>query len=297
MTVFVQPFPISGGDMSYLILLMFKMLISPLLLVSPVFMTTSSVNFGFEKAVGLVEVKGTITDETRKDAVKYLAKFKSDKNIQAVILRIDSPGGGVAASQEICNEIRRIKATGKPVYASMGSVAASGGYYIAVPCDKIYANPGTVTGSIGVIMEMPNVEELLKKVGVYFMVIKSEEHKDIGSPFRKMTEEESKLLNDVIDDVYNQFVDAIVAERNLAKEDVLKIADGRILTGKQARELGLIDELGDLQEVIYAAAKAVGIKGKPRVLRPRKKRPTLLEVLGIKALVENYIGSIGLQYR
>ncbi len=283
--------------MSYLFSIILKILIVPLTIISPTFLSTSAVSFGFEKSIGLVELKGTITDEVRKDVIKHLGSFRSNRNVRAVVLRIDSPGGGVAASQEICNEIRRVKTSGKPVFASMGSVAASGGYYVAIPCDRIYANPGTVTGSIGVIMQMANVEELLEKIGVYFMVIKSQEHKDIGSPFRRMTDRESELLKQVIDDVYNQFVDAIVLERGIEKEDVLKIADGRIVTGKQALELGLVDELGDLQDVIYAAAKTTGIKGKPRVLKPKKKRPTLLELLGIRTLVQDYIAGIKLEYR
>ncbi len=283
--------------MSYIIYVISRIVILPLLYTSSFFITTSSVSFGFEKSIGLVEVKGIFTDEVRKETVKTLGKFRRSKNIRAIVLRIESPGGSVAAAQEIYREIKRVKDTGKPIFASMGSIAASGGYYIAIPCDRIFANPGTITGSIGVIMEMANIEELLRKIGVYFMVVKSKEHKDIGSPFRKMTEEEKKLLKTVIDDVYYQFVDAVVLERGIKKEDVLRIADGRIMTGKQAVELGLVDELGNLQDAIYAAAKTAGIRGKPRVIKPRKKRPTLLELLGIRSLLEEYITTMRLQYR
>lgn len=283
--------------MSCIVYVIFRILILPLLYFTPLSLSTTSVNFGFEKSIGLIEVKGMLTDEVRKEVVKNLSKFRQSRNIKAIVLRIDSPGGGVAVSQEIYSEIQRVKKTGKPIFASMGSIAASGGYYIAVPCDRIFANPGTITGSIGVIMEMPNFEELLRKIGVYFMVIKSEEHKDIGSPFRKMSDVEKQLLKDVIDDVYNQFVEAIILERGMKKEDILKIADGRIITGKQAMELGLIDELGDFQDVIYAVAKKVGIKGKPKIIKPKKKRPTLLEVIGIRTMLEEYMTTVRLQYR
>lgn len=274
-----------------------KLLLLPYLVMSPLFLTTSTIDFGFEKSIGLIEVRGIINEEVRKETVKNLSKFRRTRNIRAIVLRIESPGGGVSASQEIYNEIKRIRNAGKPIYASMGSIAASGGYYIAVPCDKIFANPGTATGSIGVIMEIPNVEKLLKKVGIYFMVIKSEEHKDIGSPFREMSKKEEELLKGVIDDIYQQFIDAIVQNRGLEKEEVLKIADGRILTGRQAVEVGLVDELGDLQDAISAAVEAAGIKGRPKITRPKKKKPTLMELLGISSFLQEYVTTIRLQYR
>ncbi len=274
-----------------------KLLLLPYLVMSPLFLTTSTIDFGFEKSIGLIEVRGIINEEVRKETVKNLSKFRRTRNIRAIVLRIESPGGGVSASQEIYNEIKRIRNAGKPIYASMGSIAASGGYYIAVPCDKIFANPGTATGSIGVIMEIPHVENLLKKVGIYFMVIKSEEHKDIGSPFREMSKKEEELLKGVIDDIYQQFIDAIVQNRGLEKEEVLKIADGRILTGRQAVEVGLVDELGDLQDAISAAVEAAGIKGRPKITRPKKKKPTLMELLGISSFLQEYVTTIRLQYR
>lgn len=280
----------------FIVQLLVKIIMIPIMATSPLFLTTSFINFGSSNSIGLIEVRGVITEETRKETVKNLSKFKRDKDIRAIVLRIESPGGGVSASQEIFNEVKRVKEAGKIIYASMGSIAASGGYYIAIPCHKIFANPGTATGSIGVIMEMPNVELLLEKIGVYFMIIKSEEHKDIGSPFRKMTEKEKELLKGVIDDIYNQFVNAVSTERKLKKEQVLKIADGRIITGNQAVELGLVDELGDLQDVINAAAKAAGIKKRPKIKRPPKKR-TLLEYIGVKALIDEYLYTVKLQYR
>ena len=283
--------------MTYFLSVFARLILLPFIYTTSFFLNTSSIRFGLDKAIGLIEVKGTLTDEARKETVKEFEQFRYNRSVKGIVLRIESPGGGVAAAQEICNEIKRVRESGKPVFASMGSIAASGGYYIAIPCDRIYANPGTITGSIGVIMEMPNVEELLKKVGVYFMVIKSKEHKDIGSPYREMTEEEKKLLKDVIDNVYNQFVDAIVLGRNLNRKDVLQIADGRVLTGEQAKELGLIDDIGDLHDAMFDLAKSLGIRGRPRIIKPRRKRPTLLELLGIKSTIDEYLNSINLEYK
>lgn len=283
--------------MTYLVQVFLRVIFIPFFSLSPLLLKTSVINFGFDKSIGVIEVKGAITEETRKTTVKNLAKFRRSRNVKAIVLRIESPGGGVSPSQEIFNEVKRVRDAGKPIYASMGSLAASGGYYIAAPCERIFANPGTATGSIGVIMEIPNVEKLLEKVGVYFMVIKSDEHKDIGSPFREMSKDEEGLLKSVIIDVYDQFVDAVVTERGLERENVLRVADGRILTGRQALEAGLVDEMGDLQDAIRAAAEAVGIKGKPRVVVPKKKQ-TLMDIIGIRSILDEYIlTTIRLQYR
>jgi protease-4 len=283
--------------MIYLIQTFLKLFLIPFLSVSPLLLKTSSINFGFEKSVAVVEVKGVITEDIRKTTVKNLAKFRRSRSVKAIVLRIDSPGGGVSPSQEIFNEVKRVREAGKPIYASMGSIAASGGYYIAAPCDRIFANPGTATGSIGVIMEIPNVEKLLEKIGVYFMVIKSDEHKDIGSPFREMSDAEEELLKGVIIDIYDQFVDAVVTERGLDREEVLRVADGRILTGRQALDAGLVDELGDVQDAIMAAGEAVGIKGKPKIVVPKKKQ-TLMDIIGIQALLDEYVlTTMRLQYR
>ncbi|MEK6647039.1 MAG: signal peptide peptidase SppA [Candidatus Firestonebacteria bacterium] len=247
------------------------------------------------KKIALVEIYGPIYDSRK--TVTLLEKYNDDKRIKAVVVRLDTPGGGVAASQEIYNAINKLKKDKKKVVVSMGSVAASGGYYIASAADKIYANPGTLTGSIGVIMEIPNVEELLKKIGVKFEVVKSGEYKDSGSPMRKMTEAEQKLFKEVINDVYEQFIEAIAqgrkevfkeklkAESNMDKislDDIkIKIksfSDGRILSGRQALNLGLVDELGDLNDAIEETAKLVGIEGKPDVIT-EKKRVTLKDYL------------------
>jgi len=160
----------------------------------------------------------------------------------------------------------------------MGSVAASGGYYIACASDLIIANPGTITGSIGVLMQFSNFEELLKKIGIKGVVLKSGEHKDIGSPFREMTPEEKKIMQGVIDNVHQQFIQAVAEGRKLDRAKVVQIADGRIITGEQAKKLGLVDQMGNLQDAIDTTAKMVGIEGKPNILYPRKKF-SLLELL------------------
>ncbi len=228
------------------------------------------------KRVALVEVKGTITSST--SIIKQLDKYGEDKSVPAIVLRIDSPGGTVAVCQEIYEEVRKLRVSGKKIVASMGNVAASGGYYIAVAADTIVANPGTITGSIGVIAQIPNAEELLKKVGLYLEVVKSGKYKDIGSPVRKITSDEYRLLQGIIDDAYDQFVEAVVSERNLSREEVLKLADGRIFTGRQALKCNLVDVLGNYKDAIDLAGKMAGIGENPPVVRPKRK-PTLFDLL------------------
>ena len=224
--------------------------------------------FAFGDKIAVVEVKGVITQSS--GIIEELQQYVQDDGVKAIILRIDSPGGGVGPAQEIYREIIRIKPK-KKVVTSMGSVAASGGYYIACASDRIVANPGTITGSIGVIMQFSNLEELLKKIGVKGVVLKSGEHKDIGSPFREMTPEEKIIMQEVLDNVHQQFIQAVADGRKMERSKVVQIADGRILTGEQAKQLGLVDEMGNLQDTIDITAKMVGIEGKPNVLFPKKK--------------------------
>ncbi len=221
--------------------------------------------------VALVKIEGLLLGS--EQVVEELRSYTEDSSIKAIVIRIDSPGGGVVPSQEIYNAVKSARREGKKVIVSMGSVAASGGYYIAAAADKIVANPGTLTGSIGVKMEFPNFEKLLEKVGVKGMIVKAGEYKDIGSPYRDMTPQEQKLLQDVIDNVHDQFIKAVAEGRNLPEADVRSIADGRIFTGQQALSLKLVDQLGDLGDSITTAGSMVGIKGKPTVVEKKKKIP------------------------
>src|SRR5512139_155908 len=224
--------------------------------------------FAFGDKIAIVEVRGVITQSS--GVIEELQQYLEDDGVKAIILRIDSPGGGVGPAQEIYREIIKIKPK-KKVVTSMGSVAASGGYYIACASDRIVANPGTITGSIGVIMQFSNLEELLKKIGIKGVVLKSGEHKDIGSPFREMTPEEKSIMQEVLDNVHQQFIQAVADGRKLDRAKVVPIADGRILTGEQAKNLGLVDEMGNLQDTIDITAKMVGIEGKPYVIYPKRK--------------------------
>lgn len=235
----------------------------------------------FGDAIGLVEVTGAIDGHGRdghRNIVRQLKDFSKRSSIKAILIRVDSPGGGVSASQEIYSAVKKAKAK-KKVVVSMGSMAASGGYYISAPADVIVANPGTVTGSIGVIGYFPIVEGLLKKWGIKFEVVKSKEHKDIGSPFREMTPKDRELLQSLITDIYEQFVDVVAEERHLPKEKVLAIADGRLLSGRQAKELGLVDSLGTLEDAIRITANLAGIKGEPKIVKKEPRVPFLRQLL------------------
>lgn len=228
--------------------------------------------------VAIVRIEGVIVDS--REAIEELRKYRENPGVKAIVLRIDSPGGGVVPSQEIYAEVLKARAEGRvKVVASMGNLAASGGYYIAAATDRIVANPGTLTGSIGVIMELANVQGLLEKVGVQSLVIKSGKHKDLASPFRTMSAEDRALLQAVLDDVHDQFIQAVAAGRALKVEQVRDLADGRVFTGRQARTVKLVDELGDLQDAIKLAGKMGGIAGEPRVVETHK-RFSLRDLLG-----------------
>jgi protease IV len=226
--------------------------------------------------VGLIEVKGLIVDS--QETVKQLNEFRKDDNVRAVVVRIDSPGGVVGPSQEIYAEIKKLAAK-KKVVVSMGSVAASGGYYIASPASLIMANPGTITGSIGVLMRFSNLEGLMGKVGMKAFTLKTGKFKDVGSPSRPMTDQEKEMLQNVIDNTHAQFVRAVAEGRKLPVANVAAIADGRIFTGEQALAVKLIDRIGTLQDAIEEAGRLGGIKGEPELIRPPKKKKLLLDML------------------
>jgi protease IV len=236
----------------------------------------SASSFSLKAKVGVVVLSGIITDA--KPVLENLDKFSKDDTIKAVILRIDSPGGAVAPSQEIYDRVISLKKE-KKVVASMGTTAASGGYYVACAADKIVANPGTLTGSIGVIMHFTNVEDLFKKIGIKSEAIKSGKYKDSGSPFREMTKEEKVLLQGVIEDVHDQFVEVVAANRKLPKEKLQDLADGRVFTGRQALKAGLVDYLGGIEYASTIVAELAGIEGKPELIYPKEERFSIFRYL------------------
>ncbi len=219
--------------------------------------------------VALVEIEGVIIDADL--LVRQLREYEESPSVRAVVVRINSPGGVVAPTQEIVRAVERLRRAGKPVVASLGAVAASGGYYVATACDRVFASPGTLTGSIGVVMQMANVEGLLKRVGVDYVVVKAGRYKDIGNFSRVMTAEERQILQTLLDDVYTQFVTAVAEGRKLDRDAVLRLADGRIYSGRQAQALRMVDELGGLDDAIDAAGRLAGIAGRPKVLYPRRR--------------------------
>lgn len=218
--------------------------------------------------VGLVEVNGLLWDT--QEWVEQIDDFRRDGRIKAIVVRLESPGGGVAASQELYESLKRARDV-KPVIASMGGIATSGAYYAALGADSIVANPGTTTGSIGVMMEFPEWGVLMDKIGVTSRVIKSGPYKDSGNPSREMSDEERKVFQGYIDDAFDQFTDAVAQERGMTPAAVRKVADGRVYTGRQALKLGLVDRLGDLNEAVRLAAELGDVSGEPQIERPYRR--------------------------
>lgn len=239
--------------------------------------------------VGVIPIEGIIGDAG--EIIDQINEFADSNGIRAVVLRIDTPGGSVAPSQEIYQAVRELRKK-KKVVVSMGSVAASGGYLIAVAADRIVANPGTITGSISAVMHYANVEELLKKVGVRSSVIKSGKFKDIGSPVREMTAEERSLIQGIVDDIYDQFVRTVSENRKIPLSKIVRLADGRVFTGRQAKELGLIDDLGGLQDAVLLAGRLSGMKEKPEIVHGMKKKKTLW-----RYLMENMTSAVSEEIR
>ncbi|MFZ2948796.1 MAG: signal peptide peptidase SppA [Desulfuromonadaceae bacterium] len=229
-----------------------------------------------KEGVGLVEVKGMILDS--KETIRQLRYFLKQDSVKSVVLRVDSPGGIVAPSQEIYAEVKKFAAR-KKIIVSMGSLAASGGYYISAPATMIYANPGTITASIGVILKLSNIESLMDKLGIKSYTLKTGKYKDSGSPVRQLSAEDRAMLQSVINNTHQQFVRAVAEGRRLPIEDVRKIADGRILSGEQAMEHKLVDRLGTLQDAIDEAGRQAGISGDPELLLPPKKQINYLDLL------------------
>ena len=233
--------------------------------------------------VGVIEITGVISDA--KQVIQQLKRFRKEDSIKAIVMRIDSPGGGVGPSQEIFREIRKTIES-KKVIASMGAVAASGGYYIAAGTNGIVASPGSITGSIGVIIGYANFEQILKKIGLVPVVIKSGEYKDMASPAREMTGREQQLLQDFVDKIHGQFVKDVALGRNMDFAEVVKLADGRIFTGEEAQKLGLVDRLGNLEDSIEWAGRMGGIKGDITAVYVRDKKFSILKYLTESTLQE-----------
>jgi len=240
-----------------------------------------SAGFSFKEKIGIVTIEGVLRNS--KDTITQLNKYEKDGSIKAVVLRVNSPGGAVVPSQEIYDKILHLKKF-KKVIVSMGSVAASGGYYIACAADRIIANPGTITGSIGVIIQFSQIEDLLKKIGLKATVVKGGRYKDVGSPVREMTPDEKRIIQDVIDDIHNQFIEVVLSNRDIPKEKVEEIADARIFTGRQALKIGLVDDLGNMEYAIDVASDLAGIEGKAEVVYPEKKRKSLLRYIASETL-------------
>ena len=230
----------------------------------------------FGARVAIVELEGPLVDVD--DLLRELKAHRDNPLVKAVVLRINSPGGVVGPTQELHAAVMRLREAGKPVVASLGAVAASGGYYVAVAADRIYANPGTLTGSIGVIFQLPNVDGLMKKVGVDYVVVKAGRYKDIGNIARPMAPEERRILQTLLDDVHAQFIAAVATGRKLDPTEVVGFADGRIVSGAQAKDLHMVDALGGLEEAVDGAATLAGLSRPPRVIGPRRKL-SIMELL------------------
>lgn len=214
------------------------------------------------------------------DIVKHLDRVAEDPSLKAVVLRVNSPGGSVVASWEIAEAIRRVQAAGKPVVVSMGESAASGGYWISAGADRIIASPDTLTGSIGVIMQIQNLSEIYEKIGYKTDTFKSGPYKDIGNPAREMTDAERELMQQLVDETYEAFVQAVAEGRGMSRAEVLQIADGRVFTGRKALELGLVDELGDLKRAVQVAGELAGLTGEPAVREMNRSDWLLGTLLG-----------------
>lgn len=232
--------------------------------------------FEFGEKVGIIEITGVISDS--REIIEDLHRFRKDAAIKAIVLRIDSPGGVVGPSQEIFQEVKKT-AKEKTVIASMGAIAASGGYYVAAAATGIVANPGTITGSIGVIIGYTNVQSLFEKIGLSPVVVKSGEFKDLASPARKMSDQERQLLQEFVDETHRQFVGAVAEGRGMDGETVARLADGRIFTGAQAHKLGLIDRLGNLEDAIEWAGEKGGIEGEIERVYAREKEFSLFKLI------------------
>lgn len=250
--------------------------------------------------IAVVELKGVIV--ASEEVVRQVKKYRDDDGIKAILLRIDSPGGGVVASQEIYEEVKKTRDGGKPVVVSMGSLAASGGYYVACGGSRLVANRGTLTGSIGVISEFLQLQDALSKLGIEVKTIKSGRLKDAGSPTRKMTDVDQQYFQELMDDVHQQFIEVVETERELDHLEAVALADGRVFTGEQALDIGLVDTLGTYEDAVAITAELAGISGTPTIVKERKRRSFLDAWLGdvgetVRDIRQEILGMPALSYR
>jgi len=257
-----------------------------------VFAVNGGEGLGVSGRIAVLPVEGTITDD--RELLEDLRAFRRDRSVRGFVIAINSPGGVVAPSQSLYAALRELReADTRPVIAAIGGVGASGGYYLALGTDSIFALPGSMTGSIGVIMQLPDASELLQKVGVRMQTVQSADHKDAGSPFRPLTDGDRALLEALVRDVYEQFVAVVAEERHLSPAAVRQVADGRILSGRQALQRGLIDRLGNLDAAVAAAGRMTRLGEHPRTVYPREERPTIWDVLlgrgAVHAVVERLV--------
>jgi protease IV len=249
--------------------------------------TDTDVRFGgLGDAIGVIDLSGVISEESGRPIVEQLDKWRKKSSVRAIVLHVNSPGGEVAISQEIYDAILRVRED-KPVVVSMAGVAASGGYYVACAADRIVANPGTLTGSIGVIVSFHTFDKLMDKWGISTATVKSGELKDAGSYSKPMSEKDELMLQSVVMDTYEQFVGVVAEGRGLQKEAVYPLADGSVFTGLQAYNLGLVDQLGGFKEAVDLAATLANMEGEPEIVRPYKR-----ETLGWGSLLGGVLGKI-----
>ncbi len=247
-----------------------------LILFSTALVKTGDKGFDYEEVrsgkgkIAIVELDFTIIDS--KPIVRQFKKYREDKSIKAIVLHVNSPGGGVAASQEMYEEVKKTRDSGIPVIVSFGSIAASGGYYVACGGSLIVSNPGTLTGSIGVIISLMNFKELTDKLGIKDFTIKSGDLKDAGNPMREINEKDRAYFQDIVDDSYEQFLDVVSRERKIDKDELRSIANGRVYTGRQAKDIKLVDSLGTLEDAIRIAGVMAKIDGEPAIVKEKGKR-------------------------
>ena len=262
--------------------------------------STETVTTGSGDKIAVIDLKGVISSS--EDVNRQLKKYRENHSIKAILLHIDSPGGGVVASQEMYEEVRKTREGGKPVVVSMGSLAASGGYYVACGGSRLVANRGTLTGSIGVISEFLQLHDALTNLGIDVKTIKSGKLKDAGSPTRKMTEEDERYFQSLMDDVHRQFIEVVERERKMSHDAVVAVADGRVFTGEQAVTMGLVDTLGTFEDAVKIAASLGGVRGEPAIVKERKRQSWLHSLLGdmgetVKDLKQEILDRPILSYR